>query len=687
MALRQSDTYIYKPVDDRRIKPVPLAYGQCLVQGTIIRSSYMDAVAGVDLANPGFETGTTGWGGDVVRQRWESHSSTYGDYGCKLSFPLALGMSNTKEIWYHQDNFEEGIAYRMNIAMRYTIDVGGIGYNILMKPFFYDEIDGVGEYRYTSKLYKRRSWGVYKSSWRTISHSGSFRATSAAASRRVGIEVTVDIESGGSATINCYFDNLSMPLNEDTGGIISPNFLIAMCRGEVQALREDGIYINGTPWGSIPGAEKAADLYLGTADQEPDSRFTDDSDPQAYRGVAYAALTVPVTEDFNAGSSPRVEIEGEWKKCIPIGGGTPVFSRNPGEIMYDFYRTVKNVPAEELNAAEFQALADYCPGRYGFDYAWDDTAGIDEQEDLISKSFFGQVIRSGGLYKPVWLHGQDISYAFDDNNTREPLPKFETDAVPNVVRVLYKDEAKKYIKMSCELRDEESIARRGEVLLEEDCYYIVEADTARARVQLMYDLARLCPLKISIKAARIDASILELYDVVTYSNTALGWSAIKFYVTSKTMDDTGLCTFGLAQFDPAVMREDTPEDPRQLVWMGDPFGLPPAPTTLAVREAARETVGGVLSVDLYVTWTPAATGLPVRYMLYVIDTQTAEMVMARIVDDGQAHVTLHATGLYYLLVQTMHYYWMTDQALGETNVAAILALVEESGTTAPYTPE
>lgn len=279
----------------------------------------------------------------------------------------------------------------------------------------------------------------------------------------------------------------------------------------------------------------------------------------AYRGVAYSAFTFEKNQQ--TGWWPNINAAGDWLLCTPIGeivsgASDKVFSRNPAVVMYDWYVNIENYSYYEMNIAEFRSLETYCDAldavsgtsRYTFDYVFDTKVSINDAKKIIWNSFNGCCIWDQGKLKPVWESGKaNIAHAFTLDNIVKGSFNWSRSKVPNVFRIYYIDGDNKWEKTSVELKDEESVRNKGEILHEENCWFINNKATAKKRLQFVKDKADsldwLCTLK-----GFSDSGHLEPYDRVTVTHPLPGWTAKDFIVKNKSEDTLGRPEFALEAF-------------------------------------------------------------------------------------------------------------------------------------------
>jgi len=276
--------------------------------------------------------------------------------------------------------------------------------------------------------------------------------------------------------------------------------IFAHCLGEVNGITE--WKVNNIAWDDLTGSHTKTE-YKGTRTQTADGRFT--SRACAYRGIAYTAATFE-KNDKQIGYNPRMTVVMEGLKCTPLAGGSPVFTRNPAVILYDWYLNVEGYSADQLDLNAFkslEALCDEVPSggtlpRYRFDYNFDTNISINDAKKLIWSSFNGRVIQSQGKLKPVWDSGQvadgsggltskTVVHSFTEDNIVRGSFTWSQPEKYNIVRIHYLDGDDDFKQTSVEEKNEHDINVNGELLFEENCYWITDREIARRRARFKYN--------------------------------------------------------------------------------------------------------------------------------------------------------------------------------------------------------
>ena len=432
--------------------------------------------------------------------------------------------------------------------------------------------------------------------------------------------------------------------------------IVAHCIGPVEGISE--WYVNDIAWGDLTGAHTKAE-YKGTWAQTADARFSVLA--SAYRGTAYTAFTF-VKNDKQIGYDPNVTCIMEGLLCAPLAGGADAYTRNNSVILYDFYLNVEGRAAGDLDLNSFKSLEALCnevPSgsslpRYRFDFNFDTNMTINDAKKIIWQSFNGQVIMSQGKYKCVWdssqmadgsggLTAKTVSHAFTEDNIVKDLFTWSQPEPPNVVRVHYIDSANSYQKTSVEIRDENDIEINGEILFEETCYYITDAEIARRRAQYKFNKAKYDDYHCILKGFS-DSGDLEIYDLVTVTHQLPGWTTKQFLVTSKSEDQYGQPTFNLSAYYSGVY--DDVQVGNQVGYeavLPNPYKVPAASTDVS---AAMTAVGTAYDFDaVRVSFTPPATDPFYSYSeIYASKDDSTYYYVGR---DGTGEFTFNALGVIY----------------------------------------
>jgi len=432
--------------------------------------------------------------------------------------------------------------------------------------------------------------------------------------------------------------------------------IVAHCQGPVEGSSE--WYVNDIAWGDLTGSHTKTE-YTGTRTQTVDGRFT--SRASAYRSIAYTAFTF-IKNDKQIGYDPNITVIMQGLKCVPLAGGADVFTRNPAVILYDFYLNVEGKSAGDLDLNSFKSLEALCNEvptgstlpRYRFDFNFDTNMTINDAKKLLWQSFNGQVIMSQGKYKCVWdssqvadgsggLKAKTVSHAFTEDNIVKDSFTWDQPEPPNVVRIHYIDSANSYQKTSVEVRDENDIEINGEIVFEETCYYITDAEVARRRAQYKFNKAKYTDYNCSLKGFS-DSSDLEIYDLVTVTHQLPGWTTKRFLVTSKTEGQYGQPIFKLSAYYSGVYDDAQVGDQAGYESnLPNPYKVPAASTDIS---AAMTAVGTSYDFDaVRVSFTPPANDPFYAYSeIYASNDDSTYYYIGR---DGTGTFTFNALGVVY----------------------------------------
>jgi len=333
--------------------------------------------------------------------------------------------------------------------------------------------------------------------------------------------------------------------------------IIGHCMGVTEGITR--WEVNDIEWSELTGTHTKTE-YKGNRTQTADARFS--TKASAYRGIAYTAFTF-AKDDGQIGSLPRVTVVMEGQLCAPLAGGADAFTRNPSVAAYDWYTDVEAYSAGDLHLNDFKSLEELCDEvptgsslpRYRFDFNVDVNMAMADVKKLLWQSFNGRVIRSQGKLKPVWdsaqmadgaggLTAKTVSHAFTEDNIVKDSFSWSQPQKPNVVRIHYKDSNK---NVSVEEKNEESIAINGEILYQENAWYITDEELANRRCKLKFNKFKYTDYECKFRAFS-DAGDLEVYDLVTVTHSLPGFSTKEFLVKSKTETHHGQPSFTLEAY-------------------------------------------------------------------------------------------------------------------------------------------
>jgi len=432
--------------------------------------------------------------------------------------------------------------------------------------------------------------------------------------------------------------------------------IVSHCLGEIDGITE--WYVNDIAWGDLTGAHTKTE-YKGTWAQTADARFT--SRECAYRGRAYTAFTF-VKNDKQVGYNPNITVTLNGLKCLPLAGGAAAVTRNNAVILYDFYLNVEEKVAGNLDLNSFKSLEALCnevPAgsslpRYRFDFNFDTNMTINDAKKLLWHSFNGQVIMSQGKYKCVWdsaqeadgaggLQAKSVSHAFDMDNIVKGSLTWSQPETPNIVRIHYIDSDNSYQKTSVEIRDENDIDINGEILHEESCYYITNAELARRRAQYKFNKFKYENYRCQLQGFS-DAGDLEIYDLATVTHTLPGWTTKQFLISSKTDTPNGQPIFTLQAYYSGIYDDaQVGEQAGYESTLPNPYQVPAASTSIS---SVMTAVGTAYDFDaVRVSFIPPTTDPFYAYSeIYASKDDSTYYYVGR---DGTGTFTFNALGVVY----------------------------------------
>lgn len=340
--------------------------------------------------------------------------------------------------------------------------------------------------------------------------------------------------------------------------------IVGHCIGEVSGISR--WEINDLEWSLLDGTHTKTE-YKGNRTQTADGRFSDRA--SGYRSIAYTAFTFE-KDDMQVGYSPNITVVMSGLLCLPLVGGAKAHTRNPAVILYDWYLNVEGYSAGELDLNAFKSLEALCNEvptgsslpRYRFDFNLDVNMAINDAKKLIWSSFNGLVIQSQGTLKPIWDSGQiedgsggltskTVSHAFDLDNIVKDSFVWKQIERPNVVRVHFIDSDNNYKRSSVEIKDQTDILVNGEILFEEQCWYITNEELARRRAKFKFNKKQYTDYSCSF-AAFSGAGDIEVLDLVTITHTLPGWTAKQFLIASRGEDEQGKMSFTAVAYYPGA---------------------------------------------------------------------------------------------------------------------------------------
>ncbi|MCK5602728.1 hypothetical protein KAR91_12685, partial [Candidatus Pacearchaeota archaeon] len=299
------------------------------------------------------------------------------------------------------------------------------------------------------------------------------------------------------------------------------------------------------------------------------------------------------------------------------------YTRNNAVIMYDWYLDVEGYSAGSLNADAFDSLAALCNEvptdgtlpRYTFDYNFKTNVPINDAKKLIWASFNGKVIMSQGKLKPVWdssqmadgaggLTAKTVSHAVDEDDIVKDSISWKQPERYNLIRIHFCDQTEGFKKTSVEEKDDDDIDANGEILYEEDCYWITDAELARRRAKYKFNKFKYEDYEVEF-SAYTGGGDLEEYDLTTVTYSLPGWTAKQFYVVDKGEDHHGRMKFTLMAYYSGIYDDaEVGEQPGYEPNLPNPYDPPTDSTSIS---ATLVTTGNSMNYDaVRVSFTPPA---------------------------------------------------------------------------------
>ena len=222
--------------------------------------------------------------------------------------------------------------------------------------------------------------------------------------------------------------------------------------------------------------------------------------------------------------------------------------------------------------------------RYTFDFVFDAKINKNDAKKVIWKSFNGCAIWSQGKIKPVWESAKDIAYSFTMDNIVHGSLTWGRPKKPNIIRINYKDAYDGNKKTCVELKDELSLKERGEILYEEDCWWINNSSTARRRLQFFFN--KFQTLDYTCQLTGFPGSQgLEIFDRVTVTHTLPGWTAKDFIIKGKSEDELGRPAFLLEAYYSGIYDGEEAEPQSSYASaLPAPFAIPSQVTGIVVTD-------------------------------------------------------------------------------------------------------
>lgn len=204
------------------------------------------------------------------------------------------------------------------------------------------------------------------------------------------------------------------------------------------------------------------------------------------------------------------------------------------------------------------------------------TEGIDALSDSIQNTTDACIGKHAsassyfdGILDDVRIYNKELSLSeiniiariqnFNEDNIVKGTFKRNQPQKYNLVRVVYKDSAKKYDTSSVYVSDDQSIEENGEITFEETCFYITDAELARRRAQFLFNKFKYTDYECTFTAFT-NAGRVELYDLITISHSKAGWTSKPFIVTGYSENEEGQPTikasaYHVGMYDDAAVEE------------------------------------------------------------------------------------------------------------------------------------
>jgi len=319
--------------------------------------------------------------------------------------------------------------------------------------------------------------------------------------------------------------------------------------------------------------------------------------------------------------------------------------------------------------------------RYTFDYVFDTDVGVNDAKKLIWKSFNGSCIMSQGQLKPVWeTSGLTVAHNFTIDNIVKGSLKWGKVLHPNIVRVGYINSRLGFLKDIAEIKDEREIVERGEILLEDSCYFITETDVAMRRARYKFDKALYTDYTCQLTGFP-DSQAVEIYDKVNVSHPLPGWSAKGFLVKGKSEDEYGRPTFQLEAYFSGIYQDrgfETQESHSSV--LPNPLRPPPAIDCSDITVAIVETGDANSFAGIRVSFTPPSDP-SYSYTKVFLSTDDVTFRLAATAE-GQRDVDINGMGVFYEFGDTVYVRLQPVNGLG---VAAPFPSTSCSGTSVAIT--
>lgn len=232
-----------------------------------------------------------------------------------------------------------------------------------------------------------------------------------------------------------------------------------------------------------------------------------------------------------------------------------------------------------------------------FDYCFDAYQATGDIEKIIGGAFTGTLKNSEGKWKPLWLHPQEPVFHFSPENIQNKSVKCGIDEIPNLIRMTYRNRARDWRRDTLEVRDDDDIAVRGEVVFEESCDFLTEREAALRRAQFWFDHKRYLPGWVELSCGQY-ASGVEEFDVVTVSHPLVGTNKT-YYVEERKEDKQGCLSFRLRDYSTHIFHGRLANDQERLAELsgGKESSVKPASVPAAKITATAHSRGASLQWD------------------------------------------------------------------------------------------
>ena len=210
--------------------------------------------------------------------------------------------------------------------------------------------------------------------------------------------------------------------------------VIAWGEGEIEAI--DWIYLDDVRQDqSRFSGLLSITHYLGTDAQTADAGLVAAgigwTSAHRLRGVAYSVVRLDYKPDAFP-SVPVITADIRGRKLVDvIAGGSPVYSNNPANVLYDYLtntRYGRGIPGSEIDLVSFQAAHSLCAATVSGNapepsqarYTCDGVVNIDidtvDNIRALLSSCRGYLIFTGGQYRLIVDQAESTSFDFDESN-------------------------------------------------------------------------------------------------------------------------------------------------------------------------------------------------------------------------------------------------------------------------------